>query len=227
MTDPEPLKEELEYLAGQCQRLGRYYVAHREFDAVEDKFDLLGEVAGQFFSDASTALHEAFFVCAARLLDPDKSYGKDNLSVEGFFTRWKDHGSCSEPAEKARERLKNLKKKSKDYRNKFVAHNDREFYLKNEPDTGWDEDDLTNLMRDLQTILDETCRALDMKCFARIVPEHSQFGLPRLTRILDEAVEADAGLLQRRVSEDFESFLRNLDQHRRETGAPPSDRECD
>ena len=223
VTDLKSLREELDYLAGQCQKLGDYYVVRRDFLKNQDQIELLQKVAGRFFYTALVSADEAFFLCAARLLDREKSCGNDNMSIEGFFARWRTNGTCSQRAEEALQRLQSLREKSEIYRNKFLAHNDLNSFLENEPDTGWNEDDFTSLMRDLQTIVDEACCSLNLKCFDRIFPEHSEFGLQRLINILNEATETDDNLLKRRIREDLRSKFNNIDHHRRETLGRSSD----
>lgn len=94
--------------------------------------EVIDATAPAFFIIVQASLGENILLRIARLLDPQKSCGKSNLSFEQLFQANDSIQPAYEMFEKSATEWKNGKYSSlKDYRHKTLAHNDLELKLNN------------------------------------------------------------------------------------------------
>jgi len=99
------------------------------FGTKPSRIDLLNEAAGSFFKIVQDSLFEDTILHIARLTDPPKSAGKDNLTIQRLTCSMGDE----EVSAKVAELVKVAIEKSgfcRDWRNRHIAHRDLKLALK-------------------------------------------------------------------------------------------------
>ena len=97
----------------------------------DESINLLNQTASQFFRILQGIMIEDIILHISRLTDPEKSCGKDNLSLLKMISLIKN----DDKKQKLELYLRKAVEDSnicKNYRNKMIAHNDYELKVKNE-----------------------------------------------------------------------------------------------
>jgi len=118
----EELKQDVRWLYVTWQVFLQLYGTH-------DHRALLNDMAPTFCRVCGDALGNAVLLGLSRLSDPAKSCGKDNLSLKGIVGLLGEWPELKSQARKGIKKLKDLLAPMRDWRNKVIAHRDRDTAL--------------------------------------------------------------------------------------------------
>jgi hypothetical protein len=161
MTDKHispKLKDIFNQLSHQVTNLSwKWQTFNMLFGDSAEKVDLLNKTAGNFFHLVQLMLQNDFLLILSRITDPSKLGGQENLVINSLLENLNEdeHPKFYNEFKIEIERVKNLCKPFKIYRNKTIAHNDLFVKLKyeKEPLPGIPIDNIKKAIEALQNTM--------------------------------------------------------------------------
>ncbi|MGL1931958.1 MAG: hypothetical protein OCC45_09375 [Desulfotalea sp.] len=119
---PENLREPFCKLSCHVANIKQKIILYNQLYMTDESVTILNQASPTPFKLIKESLAADIMMSIFRLLDPEKSCGKENLSVaflKNEFSTYSIHG-----LNEIFEKLKSLKKQVEPYRHKILAHND-------------------------------------------------------------------------------------------------------
>jgi hypothetical protein len=129
MTTEQTVKRFCEQCSWLCQVFDEYSVLYRSGDLRQD---LLREVAQQFFRDLNHIFVEYILLNMCKLIDPARSRGNDNLTIEQILELVGPDVSKQLELDRLSAQIHRIKPYVGPARNKIIAHSDKDTLLSGE-----------------------------------------------------------------------------------------------
>lgn len=133
-----------------------YFILYESGELTDRK---LYKAGGLFFDDLNTVYIEYIYLSISRLTDPDRSSGRENLSVLNLNKQLIAVELMTEDIQKFSEPLQDFGNSISGVRNRLIAHNDRETHLKDLKLGETSRDAVVEFFDYLQLYCDEVGRA--------------------------------------------------------------------